>query len=158
MDEPHEFNMLTQFLQLPNSFDLILQNSQQIEKWINELYPTVASENRHGRALLPSASFVPLSLPFQLRLIPLDDNYHNLVTSTGLLTCEKCGLQPKYPGICLLCGQLLCINSKCCSTPSSTEAIQVLEVLKLCVILSACGRVQWKRNDIINERMFTFPC
>ena len=66
------------------------------------------------------------------RLINLSEFYEQIfvvygetgqmVTKAQCVHCRQC---PKTPAICLLCGELLCFNSKCCATKISESATRV---------------------------------
>jgi hypothetical protein len=49
-------------------------------------------------------------------LIELPEGYDQLFSRVGAVTCSGCGKRPPSPGLCLLCGAVLCAGSDCCKT------------------------------------------
>ena len=37
--------------------------------------------------------------------------------------CTRCGLVPKEPTVCLLCGTLVCLRGQCCKVGTRNEAV-----------------------------------
>lgn len=47
-------------------------------------------------------------------LFPLPIQYHDLLKDVLKRQCKKCNKVPMEPGICLLCGTLVCAGNECC--------------------------------------------
>lgn len=90
---------ITSFLKEPLSFDLIQLWIQQLQ---HDYYP---SESRFS---------FQLSVPQPISFIKLPSTYQELILQFVGIKCPKCNTVPKYGAMCLFCGKLCCVNSKCC--------------------------------------------
>ncbi len=61
---------------------------------------------------LPPIAAVPL--PPCMKLIPLPHVGQDVYLHISKAPCVRCGLVPKQPALCMLCGQLLCCEGKVC--------------------------------------------
>ena len=83
-----------------------------VQGWLRELDPV----RRNGS--WPSvwqAFALPQHLGHPL-LIPLPDLYHDLYMAYRDHKCRACNLVPHRPALCLICGELVCFGSECCSS------------------------------------------
>lgn len=51
--------------------------------------------------------------------------------SAKFCLCARCGLRPKIPALCLICGSLLCINGNCCVTKTRNGQRNLYEVTQV---------------------------
>jgi hypothetical protein len=79
-----------------------------------------------------------LVIPNTFQLTVLQHEFQTLLTSFTDVECSKCHTKPKMPALCLICGTLICVNSKCCAEGpvAIPESIQVSTCL-YCLFLIA---------------------
>lgn len=107
-----EYSKLLQLLEIEENFLTLLESIP--ENWI-EQFEDLENPN-------PSPE-MPLSKCF--KFVALESEYLNLLTQYREKKCLKCGLVPKYPGLCLICGGLICLRESCCKEKSNPEALTV---------------------------------
>eukprot|EP00127_Corallochytrium_limacisporum_P003918 Clim_evm3s155 gene=Clim_evmTU3s155 len=76
---------------------------------------TSAGQNRFGVDLQRLEHLNPPSL------IPLPNDYNDLLRLSCMDPCPTCNTVPDDPAICLLCGNLLCMGAECCRVSSNGE-------------------------------------
>jgi hypothetical protein len=54
----------------------------------------------------------------QLLKVNLPENLTDLIKATIGRTCKACGTAPSDPAVCLLCNEVLCLDTECCKTDS----------------------------------------
>jgi len=115
MDIQDEYESLTRFLKLS-------MPEEVISAWTNRQKLLIDEVFNHPDGI---ECFTKLAPPFQFRMIPLERDFHALLTRMRPEKCPQCGTTPKETGICLLCGKFLCINAACCTTKAGlTEAME----------------------------------
>jgi len=134
-----EFGMLKQLLELPpiDYFINMIKDHNLVQFWFKE-YKTKKS-NLH---------YLSPGIPF--KLIQLEYEFQNLLTSYNEKKCFKCNTVPKKPALCLFCGSLVCFNSTCCDQSvlnhpfiiseaeqhmKSCSAVGIYLLLKKCLIV-----------------------
>eukprot|EP01113_Clastostelium_recurvatum_P043385 TRINITY_DN7166_c0_g1_i1.p1 TRINITY_DN7166_c0_g1~~TRINITY_DN7166_c0_g1_i1.p1 ORF type:complete len:387 (+),score=93.29 TRINITY_DN7166_c0_g1_i1:386-1546(+) len=65
---------------------------------------------------LPISVLPRLSPPLPFRLISLPTIYQTLYQQYSNQPCGQCLGAPSQPGLCLMCGQLVCVGSICCQS------------------------------------------
>ena len=53
-------------------------------------------------------------------LVELPEQYDTLYSTLVELRCKTCDTIPSEPGLCLICGEILCCSSSCCREPTGT--------------------------------------
>uniref|UniRef100_A0A0R3RTL1 E3 ubiquitin-protein ligase n=1 Tax=Elaeophora elaphi TaxID=1147741 RepID=A0A0R3RTL1_9BILA len=100
-----------------------------IEKWVDAVLRWITCKN-----FVEDLHKEPLSWR-RFTLLTLPKSYDDLFARFFGLPCLACGLVPRMPFICLLCGQLSCLDG-CCTT-SATETISTNEVERHALICSS---------------------
>lgn len=96
-----EFSFLCSILHLETDVGKLLNDTPQHTDWKIDL-----ASHRDTFSVLPP--------PSRLHLFPLDDSFEELLKKFSNSTCKRCGTTPKGIALCLLCGELLCVNTICC--------------------------------------------
>lgn len=110
-DVTTEYMQLTSVLQLDTSVCNMLRSYAPL------------SENEASDIL--SEQLPPLLPPYPFRLIELPYSYEELYHSiVGQKMCSNCQQIPTNPGICLLCGELVCVRTRCCTKHNMGESYQ----------------------------------
>ncbi|KAL3995662.1 putative zinc finger in N-recognin (UBR box) family protein [Acanthocheilonema viteae] len=91
-----------------------------IEKWVDAVLRWISCKN-----FVEDLHKEPLSWR-RFMLLTLPKSYDDLFARFFGLPCVACGLVPRMPFICLLCGQLSCLDG-CCTSPA-TETLSANEV------------------------------
>ncbi|KAM3718469.1 E3 ubiquitin-protein ligase [Dirofilaria immitis] len=100
-----------------------------IEKWVDAVLRWITCRN-----FVENLHNEPLSWR-RFTLLTLPKSYDDLFARFFGLSCVACGLVPRMPFICLLCGQLACLDS-CCTT-SAAETVSTNEVERHALICSS---------------------
>ncbi|VIO94812.1 Zinc finger in N-recognin family protein [Brugia malayi] len=100
-----------------------------IEKWVDAVLRWISCKN-----FIEDLHKEPLGWR-RFTLLTLPKSYDDLFARFFGVPCIACGLVPRMPFICLLCGQLSCLDS-CCTT-SATETISANEVERHALICSS---------------------
>ncbi|VDK84804.1 unnamed protein product, partial [Litomosoides sigmodontis] len=91
-----------------------------IEKWVDAVLQWISCKN-----FVENLHKEPLSWR-SFKLLTLPKSYDDLFARFFGLPCVACGLAPRMPFICLLCGQLSCLDGCCTiSAAGSTAANEV---------------------------------
>ncbi|KAJ1507793.1 hypothetical protein HMI56_007610 [Coelomomyces lativittatus] len=54
-------------------------------------------------------------------LFPLPNAYENLLLQKSQFVCPQCDLTPSSVGMCLICGQFVCLQGFCCMNPTTQK-------------------------------------
>ncbi len=60
------------------------------------------------------------SSPLIFRLIDLPEDYEGVILRYYGINCEKCAKNVKTKAVCLICGEVVCINAECCKNVEAT--------------------------------------
>ncbi|CAL8143832.1 unnamed protein product [Orchesella dallaii] len=124
--------------------DTILEVEGVVENWCSEL---LQSFGENKGALLSAASSLSvrnqraaellkshLYIYDKPSLIRLPREYDTIFENYRKIKCGKCELVPSTPALCLVCGEVLCLNELCCFDLE----LEVSEVVSHCQ--KKCGR------------------
>ncbi|KAI9343906.1 hypothetical protein DFJ73DRAFT_661112 [Zopfochytrium polystomum] len=108
-----EFGQLLGYTRLP-PLDTVCANilsdnvlSSLVGKWLVDFLKF--------RELHPQPRAITLEAPLIPELVTLPKSLEALFADCFPKTCQKCKKRILEPGLCLLCGKLLCANSYCCA-------------------------------------------
>ncbi|EFO23388.1 hypothetical protein LOAG_05096 [Loa loa] len=100
-----------------------------IEKWVDAVLRWITCKN-----FVEDLHKEPLSWR-RFTLLTLPKSYDDLFARFFGCSCVACGFVPRMPFICLLCGQLSCLDS--CCTISASETVSANEVERHALICSS---------------------
>lgn len=109
-----EYTHLLTLLKFENQEWKDLLSHPALESWLLDFVSSAESLS------LPP---LPLAKPFQF--IPLISDFHQLLNDYMNRKCLKCQIVQETPGLCLVCGTLLCMNRPCCREGNEPEALMV---------------------------------
>ena len=64
---------------------------------------------------------VPRAVGGLVDFIPLPAKLTDLIKITLTRTCARCNTRPDDPAICLICGEMVCLDSDCCRSSGGSE-------------------------------------
>lgn len=107
-----EYRRLLHVLDIPDPFATLSNTSSTIypiaQKWINQW-------STRGRTT-PSLEYPGI---YELYRLPRE---HQIITRlVARRRCDKCGLEPSVPAVCLFCGKFLCLGGDCCAEGEQGE-------------------------------------
>lgn len=123
-DDRPEFDRLLTHLRLPEFSHLItlsLEMKQLVATWcLEHAHECERQRNREQQQQQEQYNelnepVIRLDLPTPFELIPLPERLDQLVDESMRRICQKCGMVPTDPALCLLCGTFVCAQSYCCA-------------------------------------------
>lgn len=90
-----------------------------IKSWCDEFISSIT------RCDMPSKSLLMRRFSWNSpRLLSLPQEYDKIFTYYRTKQCNNCGLTPKEPAVCLICGVFMCMRDHCCKQQEIFECVQ----------------------------------
>jgi hypothetical protein len=103
-----DLNRIAYLPESPYDQFVTVENVLGLSRW-KDLLVTMRSKLGTLKISAPPAIIGGL-VPF----IDLPTNYVDLIKKTLAMKCKSCNTRPSDPAICLLCGDMVCLDSDCC--------------------------------------------
>jgi hypothetical protein len=114
-DEP-ESDRICRLLGLPSLAELL-----DLDLHATHIHMLIQNWMLWWRQSHPKFDGIELSDPTVFELIGLPERLDMLFEYASNYHCKKCNQVPDEPGLCLLCGQVVCTQSPCCENRSGGE-------------------------------------
>ncbi|KAI9292054.1 hypothetical protein K502DRAFT_320345 [Neoconidiobolus thromboides FSU 785] len=119
-----DFEDIDELTQLLNSiyledFPTLIKNVFQ-----NEEYRSLIVEWCKSYVETKRRASISYEYPYPYKLFPLPEEFYSLFTACRNVICMNCNRPPTNPGICLICGTVICLQADCCRVDEEGEANQ----------------------------------